>query len=50
VLRRILNHTTPKSDTLHKHYVSLAIEDVRPALVMIQNELLAMSKHAFATQ
>lgn len=50
VLRRILNHTAPKSDTLHKHYVSLAIEDVRPALVMIQNELLAMSNHAFATQ
>lgn len=42
VLRRILNHTVPKSDVLHKHYVSLAIEDVLPALMLIQGELANM--------
>ena len=42
VLRRILNHTAPKSDVLHSHYVSLNTEDVLPALVMIQNELCSM--------
>lgn len=41
-LRRILNHTAPKSDVLHSHYVSLNTEDVLPALVMIQNELCSM--------
>ena len=39
VLRRILNHTAPKSDVLHKHYVELGIEDVRGALIAIQGEL-----------
>lgn len=43
VLRRILNHTASKSDVLHKHYVSLDVEDVRPALVMIQRELVNIS-------
>lgn len=43
VLRRILNHTAPKSDTLHKHYVSLGVEDVRPALMIIQSELANMT-------
>lgn len=43
VLRRILNHTAPKSDVLHKHYVSLAVEDVRPALMLIQHELAEMA-------
>lgn len=41
-LRRILNHTAPKSDVLHAHYVRLNTEDVLPALVMIQNELCSM--------
>jgi integrase len=41
-LRRILNHTAPKSDVLHSTYVSLNTEDVLPALVMIQNELCGM--------
>ena len=41
-LRRILNHTAPKSDVLHSHYVSLNTEDVLPALVVIQNELCSM--------
>lgn len=45
VLRRILNHTAPKSDVLHKHYVSLTVEDARPALVMIQGELAKMANH-----
>ena len=39
ILRRILNHTAPKLDVLHKHYVSLSAEDVRTALMMIQSEL-----------
>lgn len=43
VLRRILNHTAPKSDTLHKHYVSLTVEDARPALILIQDELTKMA-------
>ena len=43
VLRRILNHTAPKSDTLHKHYVSLTVEDARPALMLIQDELTRMA-------
>lgn len=42
VLRRILNHTAPKSDVLHKHYVSLSATDVLSALVMIQSELCNM--------
>ena len=45
VLRRILNHTAPKSDVLHKHYVSLAVEDARPALVTIQRKLAEMANH-----
>ncbi len=45
VLRRILNHTAPKSDVLHKHYVSLTVEDARPALMLIQDELAAMANH-----
>lgn len=43
VLRRILNHTAPKSDTLHKHYVSLTVEDARPALILIQDELTKLA-------
>lgn len=39
VLRRILNHTPPKSDVLHRHYVSLGAEDIRDPLVVIQAEL-----------
>ena len=42
VLRRILNHSAPRSDVLHKHYVSLAVENVRAALMAIQNELVKM--------
>lgn len=39
VLRRILNHTAPKTDVLHRHYVGLGGVDVCEALVEIQTEL-----------
>lgn len=39
VLRRILNHTAPKSDVLYRHYVSLDINDIREPLSAIQTEL-----------
>jgi hypothetical protein len=35
VLRRILNHTAPKSDVLHRHYVGLCGADVAGALIQI---------------
>lgn len=38
-LRRILNHTPPKSDLLHRHYVSLGVEDIREPLGLIQTQL-----------
>jgi integrase len=46
VLRRILNHTAPKSDVLHRHYVGLAAGDVAGALVRIQDALRAMMRNA----
>jgi hypothetical protein len=39
VLRRILNHTAPKTDVLNRHYVGLTDKDVMNALVIIQEEL-----------
>jgi integrase len=39
VLRRILNHTAPKTDVLHRHYVGLGVEDVRDGLERIQANL-----------
>lgn len=39
VMRRILNHTAPKTDVLHRHYVGLKIEDIREGLVSVQCEL-----------
>jgi len=39
VLRRILNHTPPKGDVLHRHYVELTVEDVRPKLQLVQDHL-----------
>lgn len=41
-LRRILNHTAPKSDVLHKHYVSLNVSDVAEPLRLIQVSLIQM--------
>jgi integrase len=42
VLRRILNHTAPKSDVLHRHYVGLNEADVAGAMVAIQEALVGM--------
>jgi hypothetical protein len=39
VLRRILNHTAPKTDVLNRHYVGLTGDDVYAGLECIQNEL-----------
>lgn len=46
VLRRILNHTAPKSDVLHSTYVSLNAKDISGPLVKIQNELEKMMMEA----
>jgi integrase len=42
VLRRILNHTAPKTDVLHRHYVGLNEGDVLAGLVAIQEALVGM--------
>ena len=39
VLRRILNHTAPKTDVLHRHYVGLGVADVVEPMVRIQEAL-----------
>lgn len=39
VLRRILNHTAPKTDVLNRHYVGLTEFDVTQGLITIQTEL-----------
>lgn len=39
VMRRILNHTAPKTDVLHRHYVGLGIADVADGLTRIQCEM-----------
>lgn len=39
VLRRILNHTAPKTDVLNRHYVGLTEMDVREGLDRIQVEM-----------
>ena len=46
-LRRILNHTAPKSDVLHSTYVSLNVADIRPALAMIQTELAKLMTYGY---
>ncbi len=46
VLRRILNHTAPKSDVLHRHYVSLGVNDVAIAMVQIQEALSGLMADA----
>ncbi len=43
VLRRILNHTPPKGDVLHRHYVQLGVEDLRAALDRMQVELSGLA-------
>jgi integrase len=42
ILRRILNHRAKRSDTLHRHYVSLTAKDVVVAFTAIQNALLGL--------
>ncbi len=39
VLSRILNHTAPKSDVMHRHYARPDCSDVMAVLVLIQVEL-----------
>jgi hypothetical protein len=46
VLRRILNHTAPKSDVLHRHYVGLNSGDVAGALVQIQDAMVGLMHEA----
>ena len=45
VLRRILNHTAPKGDVLHRHYVGLNEGDVVVGLVKIQTELTNLMRN-----
>ena len=45
VLRRILNHTAPKTDVLHRHYVGLNESDVAKALEQIQGTLAILMRH-----
>lgn len=40
VMRRILNHTAPKTDVMHRHYVSLTTADIAEDLERIQAQLL----------
>jgi hypothetical protein len=42
VLRRILNHTAPKTDVLHRHYVGLNEGDVFVGLMAIQEAMTGM--------
>lgn len=42
VLRRILNHRAKRSDTLHRHYVSLTAKDVANSLAAIQDALFKL--------
>ena len=46
VLRRILNHTAPKTDVLHRHYVGLNDADVAGAMVKIQDALTVLMRNA----
>ena len=49
VLRRILNHTAPKTDVLHRHYVGLGVEDVREGMERVQSELRRLFLDAHRT-
>ncbi len=44
-LRRILNHTAPRSDVLHRHYVSLDAEAIRASFEGIQLQLARLMAH-----
>lgn len=43
-IRRILNHTAPKADVLHKHYVSLDVTDIVEPLRKIQAALIQLMR------
>ena len=47
MLRRIPNHTAPRTDVLHRHYVGLSDGDVAVALAKIQTELAALFGGAY---
>ena len=38
-IRRVLNHSPPRGDVLHRHYVELSVEDVRRPLEEVQQAL-----------
>ena len=42
IMRRILNHTAKRSDTLYRHYISLNETDIHDSLVAIQERLDSM--------
>ncbi|MBI1174554.1 MAG: tyrosine-type recombinase/integrase [Sideroxydans sp.] len=42
ILRRILNHTSKRSDTLYRHYVSIELSDISAPLEQIQRILLKL--------
>jgi hypothetical protein len=46
VLRRVMNHTAPKTDGLHRHYVGLNKGDVLGGLVVIQDALAGSMRNA----
>jgi hypothetical protein len=46
VLRRILNHTAPKTDVLHRHYGGLNEADVKAGLVRILETLNDLMRNA----
>lgn len=45
ILRRILNHTSKRSDTLYRHYVSIELSDISAPLQQIQAALIAMMQN-----
>ena len=49
ILRRILNHTAPKTDVLHRHYVGFNEGDIAVAMVAIQEELAGLMRNARQT-
>lgn len=42
VLRRILNHTAPKTDVLHRHYVGFNEGDIASGMTKIQQRLVGL--------
>jgi len=48
ILRRILNHTSKRSDTLYRHYVSIEMSDIKVPLEQIQNALLHLMAALFS--